>query len=174
MSLAPGWSGAMRPTLWLVAGYGASAAYLYGTGLVTFDGPLPRPPPPLAIPQAVALPVLLLTPRRYWGLLVAEYGVLLVAYGLWLTQSPQWVFSLGTAGAVIGRVVGGALVGALLVGRLVPAPLRFDTLRAIGLFASSTLAAAALSATLITVARREAGVDLGLYWRDLFLGTGLA
>jgi signal transduction histidine kinase len=159
----------LRPMLWLALGFIAAQAYLYSAALLG-RGPATRPlPVPLFIPQAVALSVLLLAPRRYWWLLLGEYGLLLTGQTLSVRGLLAWQSHLSNVGDLLE-----ALIGALLLRRLIALPPRFEAPREVGLYAASVLAASAVSATWGAGVRLVGGGEIWPFWRAWFLSDALA
>src|SRR5262249_47385025 len=143
--------------------------YQYTAVLPILSGLPLRPPIPLFVPQALVLAVLLLTPARYWWLLLLEtYGLLLVQ-GIWLAGLPAWYILLSNVANVLEP-----LTGALLLRRLVPLPPRFAALREVGPYVASVVAASMLGATWGATARMLAGAQFWPSWRGWFLGDALA
>src|ERR1051326_4569940 len=94
---------AARPMLLLAAGLTASEIYLYSAALLG-RGPATQPlPVPLYIPQAVMLPILLLSPRRYWWLLLGEYYAEMAVHTIVVRGFLPWQLTLGTAGATLAE-----------------------------------------------------------------------
>src|SRR5260370_12173029 len=79
--------GSVLPLLWMASGLLASYIYmdtaLFSAVLLANEGPVPKLPLPFFPPQALILPVLLLTPpRRSWLYLLAYYAIQ-VTQGTW-------------------------------------------------------------------------------------------
>ncbi|HLJ79915.1 MAG TPA: PAS domain-containing protein, partial [Ktedonobacterales bacterium] len=147
------------PLLVFAAGY--LCAYLYGNAL-----PVPAP---LWPPDAVLLAALLVTtPRRWWLVLLMTFLIRMTP--VFAPGIPTWLLPVNWLNDVLK-----ALLAAALVRRFVPRPLRFDTLRAMGVYlACAVLAAPLLSAFVGAASRAALGDAYWSAWRTWFLGDALA
>jgi signal transduction histidine kinase len=151
---------------WLVLGLGASYLYLLASALpspYTFNLPVPLFPP-----QAIILAVLLLTPKRHWGVYLLAYYALQVTQGAW--RGLPLSYALLSNGANVAE----PLVGALLVRRFLPMPLRFTHLQEVGIYVASVVAASTIGATWGASARAIAGYAFWPSWQGWFLADVLA
>jgi PAS domain S-box-containing protein len=141
------------------------AGYIYGNGL---SSAVPRPAP-LWPPDAILLSALLLAPPRRWPLyvlLTLPIRLLpVLAPGL-----PLWLLPVNWLNDSLK-----ILLAAGLVGRFAPHPLRFTTLRAMGVYLTcAVLVAPALSAFVGAAGLITLGAHYWQAWWTWFLGDALA
>ena len=141
------------------------AGYVYGNGL---PSPVPLPAP-FWPPDAILLSALLLaSPRRWWMYLLITLPIRMVpalAPGV-----PTWLLVVNWLNDTFK-----ALLAAVLVRRFAPRPLRFMTLREMGVYlASAVLVAPALSAFVGAAGLATLGTTYWQAWPSWFLADALA
>ena len=157
-----GWQALWRSAIPFI-GFGAAylAAYIYGNGLPT--------PAPLWPPDAILLSALLLTsPRRWWIYLLITLPIRIVPF--LAPGGPTWLLILNWLNDGLK-----ALLTVALIRRFAPRPLRFTTLRAMGIYlACAVLVPPMLSAFLGAAGLATLGIPYWQAWRTWFLGDALA
>src|SRR4051812_15429528 len=162
-SPTPDLTESLWPLFWLVGGvltsYILTDAALLSTALFGERDPVPKLVVPLFLPQAVILPVLLLTPPRRWWVYLLAYCAIHAARSE-LVGLPRGLASL----AIVADVVE-PLVGALLFRRLVPRFTKFAVLREAGIYVGCVIVGAMLGACVGAAARAMRGFPFWTSWQ---------
>jgi signal transduction histidine kinase/integral membrane sensor domain MASE1 len=141
------------------------AGYIYGNGLPSAV-PLPAP---LWPPDAILLSALLLSPPRRWRLYVL-LTLPIRLLPILAPGAPLWLLVLNWLNDTLK-----ILLAAGLVRRFAPRPLRFTTLRAMGIYLTcAVLVAPALSAFVGAAGLSALGTHYWQAWWTWFLGDALA
>jgi PAS domain S-box-containing protein len=161
---------AARPLLLVAAAYVTSWSYLF---IATFLGAKP-PPAPLFLPGAILLSALLLSPLRHWWRFVVAAFVIQLPILAYLHVPPMWNVLGFTPDAVE------PIVAVILIRRYLPLPLRFASLREVGVYTVCVAAAVLVAATLGSAVNAVLGGEpywttwMGWYLSDILACLVLA